>query len=217
MSGGAGYEILSIDDLDQYPSENGTQVLLPIRRRLGFEPFGVNAWLGREAGDHVIERHREAEGPEELYVVLRGEARFTLDDETFEAPIGTLVHAPPGTLREAIAAVPGTVVLAMGAKPGEAFAPSPWEDFAVAFGRLRAGDEAGGREAMNEALARDPDAWQGAYNAACFEAVAGHDDAALDQLRRAVAVGGDEVRTYAESDADFDALRNDPLFREALS
>ena len=119
-----GYEILSIDDLERYPSTAGTQILMPIRRRLGFEPFGVNAWLGREAGDHVIERHREPKGPEELYVVLRGNASFTLEEETFEAPVGTLVHAPPGTLREATALEPGTVVLAVGAKAGEAFTPS---------------------------------------------------------------------------------------------
>jgi hypothetical protein len=212
-----GYEILSIDDLEQYPSSAGTQVLLPIRRRLGFEPFGVNAWLGRERGDHVIERHRERNGPEELYVVMRGKASFTLDEETFEAPLGTLVYAMPGTLREALALEPGTVVLAMGAKAGEAFSPSPWEDFAVAYARLRAGDVAGGREAVTEALARDPEAWQGAYNAACFEALAGANDAALDYLRRAVAGGGDEVRTYAETDTDLDSLRSDPLFREALS
>jgi hypothetical protein len=212
-----GYEILSIDDLERYPSTAGTQILMPIRRRLGFEPFGVNAWLGREAGDHVIERHREPKGPEELYVVLRGNASFTLEEETFEAPVGTLVHAPPGTLREATALEPGTVVLAVGAKAGEAFTPSAWEDFAVAFARQRAGDSEGGRAAMNEGLARDPNAWQGAYNAACFEALAGETDAALEHLRRAVAGGGDEVRTYAETDTDLDSLRSDPLFREALS
>jgi hypothetical protein len=212
-----GYEILSIDDLEQYQSANGTEVLLPIRRRLGFEPFGVNAWLGREAGDRVIERHREPRGQEELYIVLRGTATFTLGEETFEAPVGTLVHAPPDTLREAIAVEPGTVILAVGAKPGEAYTPSSWEDFVVAFARLRDGDPEGGRAAMNEALAREPDAWQGAYNAACFEALAGNSDAALEQLRRAVASGGDEARTLAESDTDFDSLRGDPLFREALS
>jgi hypothetical protein len=213
----AGYEILSLDELEEYPSTAGTQVMLPIRRRLGFEPFGVNAWLGRNAGDHVIERHREAGGPEELYVVLRGRAQFTLDEETFEAPVGTLVHAPPGMLREATALDTGTIVLAMGARVGEAFTPSPWEDFAVAFSRLRAGDPEGGRAAMNQALAREPDAWQGAYNAACFEALAGETDAALDQLRRAVAGGGDDVRTYAETDPDLESLRADPRFRETLS
>jgi hypothetical protein len=213
----SGYEILSIDDLDQYPTTAGTQILMPLRRRLGFQPFGVNAWLGRETGDHVIERHREQDGPEELYIVLRGRASFTLDEETFEAPVGTLVHAPPGTLREATALEPRTIVLAMGAKPDEAFTPSPWEDFAVAFARQRAGETEAGRAAMNEALARDPDAWQGAYNAACFEALAGQRDAALEHLRRAVTRGGDEVRTYAQSDTDLDSLRDDPLFREALA
>jgi tetratricopeptide (TPR) repeat protein len=213
----SGYEILSLDDLERYPSTNGTQVLMPLRRRLGFRPFGVNAWLGRETGDHVIERHREPKGPEELYVVVRGRAEFTLEDETFEAPVGTLVHAPPDTLREATALEPGTIVLAMGATPGEAFTPSPWEDFAVAFALQRAGDHDAARAAVNEALGRDPDAWQGAYNAACFEALAGDNDAALAQLRRAVAGGGDTVRTYAGTDSDLDPLRDDPLFREALA
>jgi len=195
VSGGKpGYEILSIDDLEQYPSTAGTQILMPLRRRLGFRPFGVNAWLGQAVDDHVIERHREPDGPEELYVVLRGRATFTLDEETFEAPAGTLVHAPPGTLREATALEAGTVVLAVGAKAGEAFTPSAWEDFAVAFARQRTGDEAGARAALSEGLARDPDNWRGAYNAACFEALAGNREAALEQRRRAVAGGGDEVR-----------------------
>ena len=217
MSADPGYEILSIDDLEELPSSAGTQVMLPLRRRVGFEPFGINAWLGRNPGDHVIERHREAGGPEELYVVVRGRAQFTLGDETFEAPVGTIVHAPPGTLREATALDAGTIALAMGAKIGEAFTPAPWEDFAVAFAHLRAGDEPRGRAAMNEALTRDPEAWEGAYNAACFEALAGNREAALEQFRRAVAGGGDVVRTAAETDPDFDSIRDDPLFREALA
>jgi hypothetical protein len=213
----AGYEILSIDDLEQYPSTAGTHVLLPLRRRLGFRPFGANAWLAREVGDHVIERHREPKGPEELYVVLRGRAQFTLAEESFEAPVGTLVHAPPDTLREATALEPETIVLAVGAKAGQAFTPSPWEDFAVAYAQLRAGDAEGGRKAVHEALARDPDAWEGAYNAACFEALAGERDAAFEHLSRAVAAGGDEVRTYAETDTDLDSLRDDPRYSEALA
>jgi thioredoxin-like negative regulator of GroEL len=70
---------------------------------------------------------------------------------------------------------------------------------------------------MEQALARDPDAWQGAYNAACFAALAGDRDGALEYLRRAVAAGGDEVRTYAETDTDLDSIRDDPLYREALT
>jgi quercetin dioxygenase-like cupin family protein len=209
------YEVLSLDDLDRYPGPTGaTQVLMPIRRRIGFRPFGVNAWVGEHHGDHVIERHREVGGHEELYLVLRGVAHFTLGDDTFDAPVGTLVHAKPGTLREAIATEPETVVLAVGAKPGEAFSPSPWEDFHVAIALLRRGEERRGREEMEIAMARDPDAWQGAYNAACFEAIAGRRDEALQWLRKAVSSGGADVKRYADEDADFDVIRDDPRYAE---
>ena len=118
MSGG-GYEILSIDDLERLTTTAGTQILRPLRRRLGFQPFGLNVWVGAREGDHVIEPHREKDGTEELYVVLRGTARFTLGDESSDAPIGTLVHAPPNTFREATAVEPETTVLAMGAEAGQ--------------------------------------------------------------------------------------------------
>jgi quercetin dioxygenase-like cupin family protein len=211
----SGYEVLSLDDLGRYPGPTGaTQVLMPIRRRIGLRPFGVNAWVGEHRGDHVIERHSEVGGHEELYLVLRGVAQFTLGDDTFDAPVGMLVHAKPGTLREAIAGEPETVVLAVGAKPGEAFSPSPWEDFHVAIALLRRGEERRGREEMEIAMAREPDAWQGAYNAACFEAIAGRRDEALQWLRKAVEGGGADVKRYADEDADFDGIRGDSRYAE---
>ena len=127
----------------------------------------------RTSGDHVIERAPRAEtGPRSSTSCCAARAVHARR-RAFDAPVGTLVHAPPGTLREATAVEPDTIVLAVGAKAGEAFTPSPWEDFYVAYAQLRAGDADAGRAAMQEALARDPDAWQGAYNAACFEALAG--------------------------------------------
>jgi tetratricopeptide (TPR) repeat protein len=209
----SGYEILSIDDLDRYPSTSASYVLRPLRRRLGFRPFGLNVWEGPSAGDQVIERHRESDGVEELYVVLRGTARFTLGEESFDAPVGTLVHAPPGTLREAKAVDAGTTVLAMGAKAGETFEPSGWEDFYIAYAHLHAGEPDRGRALYREALERDPDAWQGAYNAACFEALAGDRDAAFEHLRRAVALDR-SAREFARGDSDLDTLRDDPRFEE---
>jgi len=212
----AGYEILSIDDLERLPTTAGTQILLPLRLRLGFQPFGLNVWVGVHEGDHVIEPHREAQGPEELYVVLRGMARFTLGDDSFDAPVGALVHALPGTFREATAAEPETTVLAMGAEAGKAFTPSPWEDFYVAYAKLRAGNAEQGRAAMREALERDPDAWQGPYNAACFEALAGETDAALEYLRLAVEGNPTEVKQYAPDDSDLDLIRADPRYTELM-
>lgn len=211
----SGYEILSIDELERYPSTSASYVLRPLRRRLGFRPFGVNVWEGAAAGDQVIERHRETDGAEELYVVLRGTARFTLGEETFDAPVGTLVHAPPGTLREATAVDAGTTVLAMGAKAGETFEPSGWEDVYIAYAHLHAGEVDRGRALYREALEREPNAWQGAYNAACFEALAGDKDAAVEHLRRAVALDR-SAREYATTDTDLDALRDDPRFKELV-
>jgi quercetin dioxygenase-like cupin family protein len=213
----AGYEILSIDDLGRYPTTQGSQILRPLRRRIGFHPFGVNVWVGESAGDHVIEPHREPEGTEELYVVVRGRASFTVVDETFDAPVGTLVHVPPATFREATAQEAGTTVLAMGAKEGEAFTPGAWEDFFVAYAELRAGNAELGRAAMQEALERQPDEWQGAYNAACFEALAGETEAALDYLQRALELDRREVRRYAPDDTDLDSIRDDPRYSELLA
>ena len=106
----------------------------PLRHHLGIGAFGVNAWVAPEAGGQAVERHDEApedggtNGHEELYVVVRGHARFTVGDEEIDAPEGTLVFiADPALVREAIASEPGTTVLAIGAARGVAFEPSDWE------------------------------------------------------------------------------------------
>jgi len=47
MSTAKGYEIVSIDDLDQLVSNDGALVLSPLRRRIGFRPFGLNVWVAQ--------------------------------------------------------------------------------------------------------------------------------------------------------------------------
>jgi len=209
-----GYEIVSIDELDQYASSDGTLVLSPLRRRIGFQPAGVNVWVGRKAGDRVIEEHTQSDGQEELYVVLRGAARFDLGEDSFDMTVGGFVHAPGGLFRGAIALADDTRVLAVGAKAEEAYVPSAWEDFYLAFAYLRGGDEAAGRAAMNEALEREPDDWRGSYNAACFEALAGNTDAAFERLQEALERNRRVLLPYLESDTDLDVLRGDPRFAE---
>ena len=209
-----GYRVLSIDDLDRLKSTDGELTLLPLRRTIGFRPFGVNAWLGEHAGDQVIERHREPDGDEELYVVVRGRASFTLGEETFEAPPGTLVHATPGTLREAVAIDDDTVVLAVGAQPGRVWEPAGWEDFYVAFAHRAAGRVDEGRAVVADSLARNPGTWQGPYNAACFEALAGDDDAAFAHLRVAYGRAPAIIAKHAPDDGDLARLRTDPRWQE---
>ncbi len=165
----------------------------------------------------MIEPHREPDGTEELYVVLRGTARFTLGDESFDAPVGTLVHAPPDTFREATAPSRRRPCSRWAPRRARRSRPSPWEDFFVAYAELRAGDAERGRAAMRDALERDPDAWQGPYNAACFEALAGETDAALDYLRQAVERNAAEVKQYAPDDSDLDSIRDDPRYTELFA
>ena len=113
-------------------SDPGEPEWRPVRHHFGIASFGVNAWIARKDGDLVIEEHTETEGGaaghEELYFVVSGKARFTVGDETVEAPAGTFVYVrDPQVKRAAVADGAGTTVLAMGAKPGIAFQPSPWE------------------------------------------------------------------------------------------
>lgn len=207
--------VVHIDELTHYPDMTGAPVLMPLRRTLGIRAFGANCWTAPE-GKPVIERHMEPNGDEELYVVLRGRARFTVADETEVAGPGAVVHVPPDTTREAVALEPETIVLAVGAKAGEAFEPKSWEDFQVAFAKARAGGEDEARAFVEEAVARDPGAWQGAYNAAAFEALTGNTDAAFEQLTRAIALGPPEVPTFALEGNHFDSLHDDPRWTELI-
>ena len=210
----AGYEILSLDDLDKVTHRGSGEVLRPLRRRLGFRPFGVNVWSADKAGDKLIPPHEEDSGHEELYVVVRGTAHFTVGDETFDAPAGALIHVKPGTFRVATAAEAATSILVAGAKEGEAFVPGGWEDVHVAFAFLDAGDAAAGRAVMQATDAPDEYLWGKHYNLACYEAIAGEPDAAFEHLRSALDLNRDQVMKLLPQDTDLDPIRDDPRFKE---
>jgi len=167
-------------------------------------------------GAPVIERHSEPDGDEEVYIVLRGRVRFAVGEETFDAGPRTLVYVPPDTVREAVAAEPETLVLAVGAKPGEPFEPKSWEEFQIALAKARARGEEEARALLAEALKRDPNAWQPAYNAACFEALSGNAEAAFEHLARAFALGPERVRKLATDGEDFATLRSDPRWQQLI-
>ena len=113
----------------------GVGELKPIRRHLGITAFGANARVARDAGQVLVMPHDEraggpfgTEGHEELYVVLRGRATFTVNGQDLDAPAGTLVFIrDPAALRHAVAAEPDTAVLAVGGPPGAPFRVAPWE------------------------------------------------------------------------------------------
>jgi mannose-6-phosphate isomerase-like protein (cupin superfamily) len=206
----SGYEIARVDDLDVMPVNNGEFVWRPVRRRFGITAFGSNAYSAEKAGQRVIEEHFERDGHEELYVVLRGRATFTLGDDEVDAGAGTLVFLRPGTRRGAMAAEDDTFILAVGAKPGVVFEPSPWEGVFAALSYAEQGNLELGRQLIAEAIAGSPDAWQGYYNAACMEARFGDPDAAIAHLKRSVELDADATKKAAENDSDLDSIRDRP-------
>src|SRR4051794_18379375 len=89
-AGTRSFRVLSLHEADTVSTPDGVG-WIPVRRRLGISAFGTNAFRGERAGDPVIEEHVESPGQEELYVVVSGGARMTIDGHEFDAPAGTVV------------------------------------------------------------------------------------------------------------------------------
>jgi quercetin dioxygenase-like cupin family protein len=210
-----GYEVAHIDELEELPINNGEFVWRPVRRRFGITAFGTNAYTG-DTGQRVIEEHSERDNHQEMYVVLRGRATFTLGEDEVDAPAGTIVFLQPDTKRGAIAAEDGTAVLAVGAKPGVVFEPSLWEDVFAANAYADKGELDRARKLMADLLEQHPDAWQGFFNASCLEARLGNQDLALEHFERALELEPEKAREFAKTDSDFDSIRDDPRFVELL-
>jgi hypothetical protein len=129
---GPRFRATTVADIDELLVVDGTLRWKPVRRTLGIHAFGTNAYVA-DAGQDVVEDHDEtgpggAGGHEELYIVLTGHARFTIDGEELDAPAGTLVFLhDPRARRAAKSLEDGTTVLAVGGEPGRAYEVSEWE------------------------------------------------------------------------------------------
>jgi tetratricopeptide (TPR) repeat protein len=206
-----GWTSLRLDDVEPIPVVGGALLWRPVRRTLGVEAFGINAYVARNAGDDVVEEHTEESlGHEEVYVVLNGHATFTLGDEALDAPAGTVVFVrDPAIRRHASAEEPNTAVLAIGGPREGSYEPSPWEDYFAAERHRSAGDYDAYLAELQEAAAKRPDHPATLYNLACAEALVGHADDSLAHLRRALELKP-EWAEMAMTDDDFASLRDRP-------
>lgn len=189
----------------------------PIRRELGVTAFGINAWSGDSGADVVGEHDEEQSGHEELYVVVAGTARFTVDGEELQAPAGTAVFVrDPASRRKAVAVADGTTVLSVGAKAGEAFEPLVWEVNAEVFALFARGAVEEAKQLVTEALGRFADRTALTYNLACCEARLGETDDAFTHLAAALELRP-SLAELARTDTDLDAIREDPRFTELVA
>jgi len=206
-----GWTSVRLDDIEPISVVDGTLLWRPVRRTLDIGAFGINAYVAPNAGDDVVEEHTERSlGHEEVYVVLSGRATFTLDDETLDAPAGTVVFIRDVDVkRHARAEAPGTAVLAIGGPRDAAYEPSAWEDYFAAERHRTAGDYESYVAELEEAAAKRPDHPATLYNLACAEALAGRPDDAIGHVRRALELKPEWAEMTAK-DEDFVSLRERP-------
>jgi tetratricopeptide (TPR) repeat protein len=204
--------ISHIDELDRIEMPDGF-VWRPIRRHFDIRGFGVNAYSALEVGGQIVEEHTENQlGHEEIYLVLRGRARFTVDGNEHELAAGQLVFVrDPELRRGAVALDEDTVVLALGGKPGEAHVVSAWEAMFAAVPYSREGNWDEAIRIHVEALVENPEHPALLFNLACMEARGGRHLDALLHIQRAVELDP-KWAGYAATDSDFDAIRNEPGF-----
>jgi hypothetical protein len=210
-----GYRASHLDDIEEVT--DGRSPWRPVRHHFGITSFGANAWTGHAAGDRIINEHEEEEegGDEELYFVHRGRARFEVGGEQVDAPTGTFVYVPLGQTRTAFAEEPETTVVAVGARPGQAYLPFGWDLWRPYHHLYEEGkydeliDQA--RDEIEQSGYPQP-----LYNLACCEALAGRKADALEHLRLALERAG-QLRELAAQDSDLDSLRDEPQFKELLA
>ena len=185
----------------------------PVRRHFGIRAFGVNAYTVRAPGSRIVEEHSESElEHEEVYLVLRGRARFTIEGDEHDLGPGELVFLRDPVLRRgAVALDADTVVIAFGGKPGQPHEISAWEAMFAAVPAMREERWDDAIRIHIEALDEKPDHPALLYNLACMEARGGRHEDALAHLQRAVEL---EARwaVHAAKDSDFESIRDDPRF-----
>ena len=125
----ARFAVRRLEDVPRIPIEEpGDPEWYPLQHYFGFTAFGANVYVASQAGGDLLGAHDEtASRQEELYLVVAGEAAFTLDGETFDAPTLTAVAVPdPTVVRGATAKTAGTAVVALGGEAREEFRSS-WQ------------------------------------------------------------------------------------------
>jgi len=99
-----------------------------IRDHFDLTSFGINAHEA-EAGGQLVVAHdeRDDDDQDELYYVVRGRARFTLNGENVEVAGGEMLCVGAHVMREAWALEEPTLLLMLGATPGGPYRVPEWD------------------------------------------------------------------------------------------
>lgn len=124
-----GWAAIPLEDVPRVPSHEPGPTWYPLQHAFGLTAFGANVFVAQAAGEVLVEEHDERKSEqEELYVLIAGRARFTLEGDAIEAAAVTVVAIrDPSVRRSAVALEPGTTLLALGGPPQESFR-STWRE-----------------------------------------------------------------------------------------
>jgi len=212
------YRVLSLPQEAREGDDD--RVFIRLRRTLDIGAFGASASSQAKAGEDVIGEHDElgpgADGQEELYVVVQGDATFTVDGDEVDAPHGTVVFVPPGTTRKAVAKTDETIVLAVGGRRGEAYRLPPGAELFDFFEHYNEKDYEGALAACHVVLEKYPGNALVLYNIACMQSLLGRGDEAIETLGTAVEKWP-RFKENASKDDDFASLREDSRFLELVA
>jgi tetratricopeptide (TPR) repeat protein len=216
------FRVLSLDDAFRSgdgPPEGG-RVYARLRRDLDIGAFSAFAIRAGSGGELV--RERTTTGPaadrhEELYVVVDGRARFTVDGRDIDAPAGTAVFVRDvEATRSAAAGDEPTTVLVVSGRRGAPWRPTPGEAMEEFWQLYQAKDYEAALAVARQALEEYPGNPLAHYNVACMSSLLGRPDDALEHLQAALEGHPDYVEN-ARTDEDFAPLRDDPRFRELVA
>jgi tetratricopeptide (TPR) repeat protein len=218
------YRVLVLDDSFEPPQAGADadpgRAYVPLRRELDIGSFGTYTIRAAEGKDLVHERTATGPGSdrhEELYVVLHGHARFTIDGEEIDAPAGTAVFVRDVDAKRSAVAVDGeTTMLLVGGRRGEAWRLTPGESMYEFWPLYEAKDYEGALAVVEQTLAEYPGNALAHFNIACMSSLLGRTDAALDHLQAAIGAYPEYVEN-AREDEDLTSLRDDPRFQALVA
>src|SRR5438067_1770129 len=202
---GDGVRVVRLDEAERVPWRGSELVWHPIRAALGATAVGLSAYTADAAGQEVVEDHvetRDGRGHEEVYVVLRGRAAFTVDGRAIDAPAGTFIRVAPELRRAAVAVEPGTAVMVVGGPAGFQPAHSEWIDRARPH---LVSDPARARALLDELRSVYPDSAAVPLGEALLAAARGDDAEASEWIVRGLAITP-AMRPAVESEPSLRAL-----------
>jgi adenylate cyclase len=196
--GARGYAFYVYEQYDEAEAE--FEKAIAINPRL-FEPIHFYAQLARARGQHQksadLYRRAADARPQDYQTLAVGALMFeTLGDEE--------------SAQEMYSAFIERAERAIELNPNDARAL-----ILSALTYLKLGDKQAGLEWLRKAQAASPEASNVFYNSACFHAVAGDVETALDCLEKAADLGARNKRMW-ESDLDFANIKDHPRFRALL-